>query len=136
MNQIAPSEATTTSFGELSRLPWKTVDDHRDRPIILGARHATGAVLAGDQPTRAVARVAVGVAGWMTEDRNGARRLVHLQNSIVRDVAPQEAAGVSEPHRPLAPARARSQLLDASIEQPIFGEPLIEYVNGRIGVDC
>src|SRR3984957_12692627 len=43
-------------------LALKTVDDDGDRPVVLGARHATGAVLARDEPTRSVARVAVGVA--------------------------------------------------------------------------
>src|SRR5262249_478149 len=116
-------------------LALKTVDDDGDRPVVLGARHATPAVFTRDEPALAIARLALAVAGRVTDHRNGALRLIPFQNSIVRDVAPQETAGVPEPYRPLAPARARSQFLDASVEQSTFGELLIEDMNGRIGVN-
>ena len=44
------------------------VDEHRDRAVIFGARHAPSAMLAGDEPSLPVARIAIGEVRGLAED--------------------------------------------------------------------
>ena len=55
---------------------------------MLGARHLTRAVLAGDEPALPVAGVAVGEIGGFAKDADRAGLFVPPQDPIIRDVAP------------------------------------------------
>src|ERR1700732_1714603 len=61
-------------------------------------------MLAGDQPSLAVAGVAVGEIRGLAEHADRARFLFPFENALVGDVAAQEIAAVAEPHRSLGPA--------------------------------
>jgi hypothetical protein len=73
---------------------------------MLGAGDAPVAVLAGDETSLPVHRVAVRVAGGMAKDADRARGLVEAQHAVVGDVAPDEIAARREVGRPLRPAAA------------------------------
>src|SRR5687767_8030684 len=77
--------------------------EHRDRAVVLGAFDAPVPVRAGDEPSLAVARVAVGIAGRVAELRYPQAR-DPAQNPVVWDIAPEQIAAVAEPNRPLGPA--------------------------------
>jgi hypothetical protein len=51
VNQIEPSDFTTTSFGRVQPLAVEGVHQHRDRSVIFGAGDAAAAMLAGDEPS-------------------------------------------------------------------------------------
>ncbi len=71
---MLPSECTTTSFGRVETFTLVTVHEHGNAAVVFGARHAAGAMLAGDQAPLAVARVAVAVVGRATENTDRAGR--------------------------------------------------------------
>src|SRR5579872_4418699 len=124
--------------GRVERLavdPVETVADHGDRAVVLGPRHLAPAVLAGDEAPLPVAGVAVGVVRWLAKDADRAGLLVPAQDAVVRDVAPQQAALVAEPHRALAPAASGIEPLDGGVERrPDRLEARIEGDDRRIGV--
>ena len=78
--------------GRVEPLAVELVDQRRDRAVVLGARDAPPAVLAGDEPALAVARVAVGEVRGLAVDADRARLLLPLQDAVVGDVAPQQIA--------------------------------------------
>ena len=100
----------------------------------LGARDAAGQVLAADQPTLAVAGVAVGVVRRLTEHADRTRAVVPAQDAVVRDVRQQQVAPVAEPHRALGPAQPGGQLLDAGAVQAQPMEGLVEHLDRGIGI--
>ena len=122
------------SLGELSGLPSNLSDDRRDRAVVLGARHAPLAVLAAQQATLPVARVAVGEARRLAEHGDGAGLLVPAHDAVVRDVAPQQRAHVAEPHRAFGPAHAGRELLDLGEAEAVAREALVEDLDVRIGI--
>ena len=87
------------------------VGDHRGRAVMLGARHAPPAVLAGDEASLPVDGVAVGVAAGRAEHRDRAVGLVVAHDAVVRDVGEQDVFASWKVHRPLGPARAGPELL-------------------------
>src|SRR5207237_10305877 len=91
-------------------------------------------MLAGDTADLAVAGIAVGIVRWLAEDAHRARFLVPFQHAIVRDVAPDQAAHISEPHRALAPAGAQIEAIDARQREMIFAKARIESGDERIGI--
>ena len=134
VNQIEPSDLTTTSLGEFSRLPSKLSISVVIGAVVLGAVDAPPAVLAANQPALAVARVAVGEVRRLAVDADRARLLLPLEDAVVGDVAPQQIAPVAEIHRPFRPAAARGEALHAGELQPVFLEARIERHDGRIGI--
>src|SRR5262252_1707645 len=118
----------------IERLPVELVYQHRDGAVIFGTRHAPGVVLAGDEAALAVARVAVGVVRRLAVHGGAARLLIPPQDAIVRNVAPQQAARVAEPHRPFAPAGAGVEALDAGVENAIFQKARIDDLDGRVRI--
>src|SRR5262249_3592894 len=102
--------------------------------VILGAGDAPRVVLAGDEAPLAVAGVAVGIVRRLAEDRDCPGFLVPAHDAVVRDVAPQHAARIAEPDRPLAPAHAGREPLDAREREAIFGEARIEDLHRRVGI--
>ena len=112
---MLPSDFTTRSFGELKRLPSKCDASTVRRAVVLGARHAAPAMLAGDQPAFAVDGMAVGVHGRLAEDRDRAVGLVPAHHAVVGDVRPHQIAPGREPGRPLGPAAAGVELFEVHV---------------------
>ena len=88
------------------------VGQHGHASVGLGPGERPMTLLAGDQPTLPVDRVAVGVAGRGAEDADCARQLVEPQHPVVGDVAEQQVAPRGEVRRPLRPAATREHTLD------------------------
>src|SRR5262249_41168376 len=82
-------------------LPLEPVHQHGDRPIVFGARDAARLVLAADETTLAVARIAIGMICGLAIDADRTGFLIPSHQSVVGDVAPDQAARVAEPRRPL-----------------------------------
>src|SRR5262249_20500571 len=112
----------------------EAIENHRDRAVVLGSRHAPRVVLARDEPALAVARVAVGVVGGAPEHGDGARLFVPTHDAVVGNVAPQEIATVAEPHGALGPAESGRQPLHRRIVDPKPREALIQDLHRRIGI--
>src|SRR5207237_402146 len=106
----------------VERLAVELVDQHRYCAVMLGARQAPRVVLAGDETALAVASVAVGVVLGLAVDAGAPGHLVPAQDAVVWDVAPKDATGIPQPHRPLAPARAGVEPLDARLHHAIARE--------------
>jgi hypothetical protein len=83
-----------------------------DAAVVLGARDPPVAVLAGDEASLAVDRIAVAVTGRMTENADNAGGLVETQHAVIGDVAPDKIAPGREIGRPLRPAAALIELFD------------------------
>ena len=126
MNQMLPSGWTTTSFGELSRLPSNLSAITVTWPFGLVARHAPAAVLARELPALEVEGVAVAVAGRVAEGRDPVVVLDPAQLRVGRDVAPDHVAADAVPGRALGPRRAEVQPLDQRVEDHVLPERRIE----------
>ena len=113
MNQIESSDLTTTSFGELSGLPSNLSISTVMVPSYSVRVTRRAVVLAGDEPALAVAGVAVGVVRRLAVHAGAPGLLVPAHDAVVGNVAPQQAARVAEIDRPLAPAHAGREPLDA-----------------------
>src|SRR5947207_9413265 len=83
-------------------------------------------MLACDQSTLIVDRVAVRIIGALTEDRTLARGFDEPHHAIVRNVRPDEIAACREPGRTFSPARARPQALDTHVSREASLEARIE----------
>src|SRR5690242_21778558 len=110
------------------------VADNRDRAVVLGAHDAAAEMLASDEPALAVARIAIAVVGRLAKHADRTGLLVPAPHTIARHVAPDQIAAVPKPYRPLAPARAGPQPLDARQRQPIFVKTRIERFDQRVEV--
>ena len=110
--------------GRIEPLALVGVGDDRDRAVGFGAGDAARAVLAGDQPPLAVARVAVGVVGVGAEDVDAAVP-GPAHHAVVGDVAPDQLVGVGEPDRPLRPAAFVVEQLDLRRAVDEEGEALV-----------
>src|ERR1700726_4276896 len=92
-------------------------------------------MLAGDEPSLAVAGIAVGMVRGLAKDADRAGFFLPLHDAVVRDVAPQEVAAVTEPHRALGPTKPGRQPLDGSAERRLdLIEARIERLDRGIGV--
>ena len=100
---MLPSGWTTTSLGELSRLPWNLLGDDRDAAVRLVADDAAAAVLARELPPLVVEGVAVAVARRVPERRHAAVVVDPAHLHVVRDVAPHQVAADAVPGRALRP---------------------------------
>src|SRR5262252_1522530 len=101
---MAPSDLTTTSFGRLSRRPWK-----------LAACHPSRVMLTGKEAPLQVAREPVGAIGRLQEHADALARHV-LHAAVVMNVAEQQVAAFLDPHRAFSrtkiAAEAAGQFLD------------------------
>src|SRR6185503_13518646 len=120
--------------GRVEALALEAVHEHGHGTVVLGAGHAPAVVLAGDEPPLAIAGVAVRIVGRLAENAHRPRFLVPAHDTVVRDVAPQHAAAVAEPHRPLRPPEAGGEPLHRRVEDAVLGEALVEDLDGRIGI--
>ena len=134
VNQIEPSDFTTTSLGELRRLPSKLSISIVIEPSYSVRVDAAAAVLAADEAALAVAGVAVGEVGGLAVDADRARLLLPLEDAVVGDVAPQQVAAVAEIDGALRPAAAGGEALHAGELQPVLLEARIERDDGGIGI--
>ena len=112
MNQIVPSDFSTTSLGELKRLPFAVAARTVIAPVSVRARDAAGRAFAGDEPPLPVARVAVGPARGVAEERDRAGRGVVAEHAVRGDVGPEEVAG--EPDGAFGPCAAGPEALHPS----------------------
>jgi hypothetical protein len=130
VNQMEPSDLTTTSFGELRGLP--STPSKRLQMTVIDPPHA---VLAGHEPALPVAGIAVGIVRRLAEDAHRTGFLLPFQDAVVGDVAPQQRAEFAEPDRALAPAAAGIELLDRRVHRRFDRvETRIERDNCGIGI--
>ena len=120
----------------IQALALEAVHQDRDGAVIFRARDPAPAVLAGHEPSLAVARVAIGEIRRLPVDADGAGLFLPLHDPVVGNVAPQEIAAVAEPHRALGPATSRRQTLDGGEFQPIGLETRVERDDGGVGIAC
>src|SRR5262249_26975077 len=78
--------------------------------------------------------VAVGVVRRLAKDAYGARLFFPFHDPVVRNVAPQEKAPISEPHWPFRPPEARRQPLDGGQIEPILRKAGIQHLHQRIRI--
>ncbi len=77
VNQIAPSAATATSFGAFKRFPLKRSMRTVMMPLVSVRVNAPGTVLASDEASLAIARIAVRVI-------DGARKMLTCSSSSIQ----------------------------------------------------
>ena len=125
MNQIVPSDLTTDVVRRVEPFAFKSIGQNADLPVVLQPRQGSVAVRTGDQPPRAVARVAVGKAG-MGAEHPASVRFAPAHHPIVGKVAEQEHRHVAEPDGPFGPAKAAAQLFQRRIGEDIGLEDRID----------
>ena len=109
--------------GGVEPLALIAVGEHHDAAVPMGHGDAARQMLAGDQPALVVDGVAVGIVRALAEHRDLMAGLGEPHHAVVGDVGPDEVAPGGEPGRPLAPARARPQPLDAHMARVKLAEP-------------
>src|SRR5882672_6115366 len=124
--------------GRVELLAIETVAQNRPGTIVFAAAHPAGIVLTRDQPALVVAAVAVRIAGFGLIHADMAVILAPAQHAMVRDVAPQQAAPVTHPHRAFAPEslvvpHAVPDALQRGVALPST-EALVLHFEGRFGV--
>src|SRR5262249_42094066 len=124
VNQIEPSDLTTTSLGELSGLP-----SNLSRITVMVPSYSVRTTRR--PPCSQVTRLPGGPRAKLAEQ---AGFFVPLHDAVVGDVAPQHVATVADPHRPFAPAHAGREPLDRRVEQAVFGKARIEHLDGGVGI--
>ena len=102
------------------------IGDGDDRTVELGAADAAPAMLAAEEPSLAIDGVAVGVAGGVAKDADGAAGLVPAELAIVRDIAPDERAPARRPGWSLRPGAALEEPVDAGGGIDALAEPGVE----------
>src|SRR5581483_7064597 len=101
------------------------------RAVMLDARDAAPAMLAGDQPALAVDRMAVMVHRRGEKDRDRAVGVVVAQHAVVRDVRPDEIFAGGEIGRPLRPAAAGIELFEMDIAMGELFKTLVKDLDAR-----
>src|SRR5689334_22711535 len=100
---------------------------------MFGARNPPRIVLAGDQASFTVARIAVRIVGRIAKHADMPIVFRPAHDAIVGYVAPQQISTIAKIDRAFAPSEAGGDTLDRSIANFVF-EPAIEHLNARIGV--
>ena len=116
-------------IGRVEALALVTVGHHADRSIEIGARHAAGQMLAGDEAALAVDGVAIGIVRRVAEHRDRAAAVIEAQDAVVGNVRPDEVAPRREPRRPLRPASTGPQPLHPRVADDAALEARIENLN-------
>src|SRR6185503_12914932 len=112
----------------------EAIAEHGDPPVVLGARDAPRAMLAGDEAALAIARVAVGEVGRRAKGRDLARLLVPAQDALVGNVAPEKNAQVAEPHGAFGPAASLGEALHVGATDAKPVEPRVERSDRGVGI--
>jgi hypothetical protein len=80
-------------------------------------------MLAGDQPAGTIARVPVGVTGWLSKH---AHVIFHpTVHDVVRNVAPDEVIAICEVDGAFCPAHAGMELFHPGIAECEFDKTLV-----------
>ena len=109
----------------------ETIGENGQRPVEFRPGHAASPVLAGDEPTLAVAGIAVDEVGRRPEDGHTAA-LHPSQHPLVGNVAEDQALHVREPDGSLRPAAAPVELLQVRTSDRQPAEPLVmDFVDRR-----
>src|SRR5262245_3922933 len=130
VNQTDSSDFTTTSFGELSGLP----SNLSISTVTVPSGDASTVVFAGDQTALAVAGIAICVVRGLAEHADPPGLLVPTHDAVVGNVAPQQATGVAEIDRALAPAHVGCDALDAGEGEAITRKTRIEDLDRRVRI--
>src|SRR5262249_27702908 len=120
--------------GRIQAFAFEALGDGSNGAVILGATHAPSAVLAGDESSLTIARVAVGKVGRLAKHADRSSLFFPLHHSVVGNVAPEQIAPIAEPYRPFRPAKTVRNALDRCQVQPIFRKALVDYFDGGIGI--
>src|SRR6185437_6842550 len=91
-------------------------------------------MLARDQPSLPVTRVAVRVVGGLAIDADSAGFLFPFQYAVVGDVAPQQIAAIAEIHRSFRPAATGGQTIHRGQRQAILVEAGVDHLHSGIGI--
>src|SRR5262249_51249550 len=118
----------------VQRLALIALGEHRERAVIFRARHPAGGVLAGDEASLPVTRVAIGVMGGLTKHTHAAGLFHPAQHAIVGDVTPHQEAPIPKPAGALGPQRSGVEALDWRVTQAIGPETWIEDFDGGIRI--
>src|SRR5580700_10578489 len=103
-------------------LAFELVGDDGDGAIVFVAHHAASAVFAGKLAAFVIERVAVAVAGGITEGGDAAVFFKPSHLDVVGDVAPDEISPDAVPRRTLGPKRSRMELFDGGVADDVFAE--------------
>src|SRR5437660_9576849 len=96
-------------------LALETIGEHGDRAVVFSAGQPLRIHLAREQAALAVAGVAVGVVRGAAKHADRAGFLLPFQNTVIRDIAPQEVSAITEPYWLLCKAAAAREAHDAPI---------------------
>ncbi len=126
-------------IGRIERFALESVGQHSDAPVVLGTRHAPplggrAGALTNQQPALTVATHAIGKVRVLAVHRQLTRHLVPAHDAIVGNIADQQVATVTDPHRPFGPAHAAGQFLDAGIEYSYVGKAVVQHTDQRVGI--
>ena len=120
--------------GRAEPFAFETVHQDSDRAVVFGAGDAAAGVLAGYEPTLAIAGIAIAVTGGAAIDAYLLALLCPAQHSIVGNVAPNQTSGVSEPYRPFCPAATGEETFDDCVANPVPAEAVIKHLDSRVRV--
>ena len=130
----APIGMDDDIVGRIQTLALEPVQQHSDGSVVLGAGDTAAEMLAGDQATLAVSRVAIAVIRGLTEYAGLARGFVPLHDAVVGDVAEEQETAVAEVDRTLGPARTRPKSLDYRVGDLEGCEAIVQDFDGGVGV--
>ena len=132
MNQIEPSDFTTTSLGELRRLPSKR--SARTRRVPSCSMRETQRVRCSHETSRPCRSTVwpLWLSAGCEEDRDRAVRFVVAQHAVVGDVGPDEVFAGREVGRALRPSGNRNaELFETNVVERQLGETIVEDLDFR-----
>src|SRR4029453_9068400 len=133
VNQTESLDLTTTSLGELSGLPSNlSISTVMVPSYSVRVTRLVSCSQVTRRPWRS--RVAVGIVRRLAIDAHASRSFIPAHDAVVGDVAPKQAARVTEIDRSLAPTHARGEPLDARERQPIFCKARVEDLDRGVGI--
>lgn len=91
--------------GGIQRFALASIGQHRPGAVVLTPRYPPGVVLAGDETTLKIARVAVGIVRFMLKGGDPPIVCIPPQRAMIGDVGEDQAAPVAHPDRSLRPLR-------------------------------
>ena len=101
---------------------------------MFGACQRAAAEFAGDQPSLAVARVAIGIPGGVAQDGGGAGDLIPAQQPVVGDVGEQQIASVAVIGWSLGETKSGGDALDRGVPQDHMLKARVEHDDVGVGI--
>src|SRR5204862_5425170 len=120
--------------GRVKRFVLPFVRQDRERAVVFVADDAAIAVLAGELAAFVVEGVAVAVAARVAEHADVAVFVEQAHLAVVGNIAPEDVTADAVPGTTLGPQRATPELLNKSIADLVFSEPLVEHDDVRVGI--